>query len=55
MLQWNIGADETVLGFPFTDFKTVSEYVDYLETKRIPNSRSKKTYSSLKAKTSNDD
>lgn len=45
----DIGVDEAVLGFPFADFMAVSEYIAFLETKGIPNSRSKKAYSNLES------
>jgi uncharacterized protein (DUF169 family) len=38
----DIGPNETVIGFPFKDFEGISNYVEYLAQKAIPNSRRKK-------------
>lgn len=46
----DIEPGETVLGFPFLDFERVSEYVDYLSNKAMPNSRRKNAYLTLREK-----
>ncbi len=44
----DIGPGESVLGFPYSDFDSIVEYVEYLSTKAIPNSRNKNAYTLLK-------
>jgi uncharacterized protein (DUF169 family) len=44
----DIESGESVLGFPFSDFENIVEYVEYLSLKAIPNSRSKNAYTNLK-------
>ena len=44
----DIGPDESVLGFPYSDFDGVVEYIEYLSMKAIPNSRNKNAYTILK-------
>ncbi len=44
----DIGADESVLGFPFQDLKAISDNIDHLSKKAIPNSRKKNAYKKLK-------
>jgi len=44
----DVGADESVLGFPFSYFEKISDYIGYLSTKAIPNSRAKNAYTILK-------
>lgn len=46
----DIGPDESVLGFPFSDFEKIAEYIEYLAEKAIPNSRSKNAFTILKRK-----
>lgn len=46
----DIESDEAVLGFPFSDFEKIAEYIEYLSMKAIPNSRSKNAYTILKKK-----
>jgi len=44
----DIGPDESVLGFPYSDFDKIVEYIEHLSMKAIPNSRSKNAYTVLK-------
>ena len=44
----DIGPDESVLGFPYSDFDKIVEYIEYLSMKAIPNSRNKNAYTMLK-------
>ena len=46
----DIDAGETVLGFPFKDFKDIAENLEFLNQKAIPNSRGKNAYAMLKRK-----
>ena len=46
----DIETGETVIGFPFKDFEKISEYIDYLAKKAIPNSRNKGAYAQLRKK-----
>jgi uncharacterized protein (DUF169 family) len=46
----DIGPDETVLGFPFSDFEAISGYIEYLSEKAIPKSRGKNALALLKRK-----
>jgi len=46
----DIGPDESVLGFPYSDFDSIVEYIEYLSKKAIPNSRNKSAYTMLKKK-----
>lgn len=46
----DIGPDESVLGFPFNDFEKISEYVEYLAQKAMPNCRGKNAFALLKKK-----
>ncbi len=46
----DIGHDETVLGFPFSDFEEISEYVEYLAEKAIVKSRDKNALALIKRK-----
>ncbi|MDZ7778026.1 MAG: DUF169 domain-containing protein [Bacteroidales bacterium] len=46
----DIDAGETVLGFPFKDFKAIAENLEFLNQKAIPNSRGKNALASLKQK-----
>jgi len=46
----DIGPDESVLGFPYSDFDDIAGYIEYLSMKAIPNSRSKNAYTMLKKK-----
>jgi uncharacterized protein (DUF169 family) len=46
----DICPNETVLGFPFKDFKAIAESIDFLSLKAIPNSRSKNALAMLKRK-----
>ncbi|HNR69305.1 MAG TPA: DUF169 domain-containing protein [bacterium] len=49
----DIGANETVLGFPFHEFEAIASAIDFLQNKAIPNSRSKNALEMLKRKDSN--
>ncbi len=44
----DIGPDESVLGLPFSDFEKITDYIEYLSLKAIPNSRGKNAYTMLK-------
>ena len=44
----DIGPDESVLGFPYSDFDSIVEHIEYLSMKAIPNSRNKNAYTMLK-------
>ena len=44
----DIGPDEAVLGVPFNDFEKISEYVEYLARRAMPNSRAKNAFALLK-------
>ncbi len=44
----DLGPDETVLGFPYRDFDSIADYIEYLSMKAIPNSRNKNAYTMLK-------
>lgn len=46
----DISPNETVLGFPFKDFKAIAESLEFLSQKAIPNSRSKNALAMLKRK-----
>lgn len=46
----DIGSDESVLGFPFSEFEKIAEFIEYLAEKAIPSSRSKNTFTILKKK-----
>jgi uncharacterized protein (DUF169 family) len=46
----DIGAEETILGFPYQDFDQVAEYIEYLASKAIKNSRGKNALMLLKKK-----
>ncbi|MEJ5315690.1 MAG: DUF169 domain-containing protein [Tenuifilum sp.] len=46
----DIGHNETVLGFPFKDFYAITENIEFLNQKAIPNSRSKNALALLKRK-----
>lgn len=46
----DIESDESVLGFPFQDLKAISDNIEYLSKKAIPNSREKNAYNKLKKK-----
>ncbi len=46
----DIGPDESVLGFSYSDFDNIVEYIEYLSMKAIPNSRNKNAYTVLKEK-----
>ncbi len=46
----DIGPNETVVGFPFKDFDSIANSLEYLSQKAIPNSRGKNALSTLKRK-----
>lgn len=46
----DICPNETVLGFPFNDFKAIAESIEFLSQKAIPNSRGKNALAILKRK-----
>jgi len=46
----DIGPNETILGFPFKDFKPIVESIEYLSHKAIPNSRGKNAFAMLQRK-----
>jgi len=46
----DICPNETVLGFPFKDFISIAESIEFLSQKAIPNSRSKNALAMLKRK-----
>ena len=46
----DIGPNETVLGFPFKDFDSIANNLEYLSQKAIPNSRGKNALARLKRK-----
>jgi len=46
----DIGPGESILGFPFSDFYNIADFIQYLSMKAIPNSRSKNAYAMLKKK-----
>jgi len=46
----DICPNETVLGFPFMDFKAICESLEFLSQKAIPNSRGKNALAMLKRK-----
>ena len=46
----DIGPDESVLGFPFSEFDKIAEYLEYLSKKAIINSRNKNAFTILKRK-----
>ncbi len=46
----DIFPNETVLGFPFKDFKAIAESIEFLSQKAIPNSRGKNALAMLKRK-----
>ena len=46
----DIGPNETILGFPFKDFKAIVESIDFLSQKAIPKSRGKNALAILKSK-----
>lgn len=46
----DITPEETVLGFPFSDFNKINEYIHYLSQKAIANSRNKNAYLMLQKK-----
>jgi uncharacterized protein (DUF169 family) len=47
----DIGTNETVLGFPYKDFKAIVESLEFLDQKAIANSRGKNALAILKRKT----
>jgi uncharacterized protein (DUF169 family) len=49
----DVGVDESVLGFPFSYFEKISEYIGYLSMKAIPNSRAKNAYTIQKNRSVN--
>ncbi|MDZ7742151.1 MAG: DUF169 domain-containing protein [Bacteroidota bacterium] len=50
----DIQPNETVLGFPFKDFKAIAENLEFLNQKAIPNSRGKNALAMLKRKEAKD-
>jgi uncharacterized protein (DUF169 family) len=46
----DIGTNETVLGFPFSEFKAIVESLEFLDQKAIANSRGKNALAILKRK-----
>jgi len=46
----DICPNETVLGFPFKDFKAIVQSLEFLSKKAIPNSRGKNALAMLKRK-----
>ncbi|MBS3816150.1 MAG: DUF169 domain-containing protein [Candidatus Thermoplasmatota archaeon] len=44
----DIESDESVLGFPFKDLEAISDNIDHLSKKAVPNSREKNAYKKLK-------
>lgn len=46
----DIGTNETVLGFPFKDFKDIVKSLEFLNQKAIQNSRSKNAFALLRRK-----
>ena len=46
----DIGQSETVLGFPFKDFSSIAQNIEFLSQKAIPNSRGKNALAMLKRK-----
>jgi len=46
----DICPNETVLGFPFKDFKVIAKSIEFLNQKAIPNSRGKNALAMLKRK-----
>jgi len=44
----DIELGESILGFPFSDFKNIADYIEYLSFKAIINSRNKNAYIILK-------
>jgi hypothetical protein len=46
----DIGTNETVLGFPFSEFKSIVESLEFLDQKAIANSRGKNALAILKRK-----
>lgn len=46
----DICPNETVLGFPFKDFKAIAQSIEFLSHKAIPNSRGKNALAMLKRK-----
>lgn len=46
----DICPNETVLGFPFKDFKSIAQRIEFLSQKAIPNSRGKNALAMLKRK-----
>ena len=46
----DIQPNETVLGFPYKDFKAIAENLEFLNQKAIPNSRGKNALAMLKRK-----
>jgi uncharacterized protein (DUF169 family) len=44
----DIELGESILGFPFSDFKNIADYIEYLSLKAIINSRNKNAYIILK-------
>ena len=46
----DIGPDEAIISFPFSDFEKIAEFIEYLSEKAIPNSRSKNAFTILKKK-----
>ena len=47
----DIETNETVLGFPFSQFEEIVSFLEHLNEKAIPNSRGKNAFSLLKRKT----
>ncbi|MDZ7822550.1 MAG: DUF169 domain-containing protein [Candidatus Marinimicrobia bacterium] len=44
----DIGPNETVLGFPFSEFESIARTIEFLQEKAIPNSRGKNALALLK-------
>jgi uncharacterized protein (DUF169 family) len=49
-----IAPGETLLGFPFKDFKALTLSIEYLNLKAIPNSRKKNALAAIQRKVIND-
>ncbi len=46
----DLASNETVLGFPFKDFYEIAEYIEFLNEKAIPSSRSKNALKAINHK-----
>ncbi len=46
----DIGHDESVMGFPFSDFEAITDHIAYLAGKAMPSSRAKNAYALLNKK-----